>query len=71
MNSIFKSIYIPLEGGVWALQDEAGQQYLPINMPQSLKVANIRSSCQFAMSTHVSSIFQVGEPIRILSYKIL
>ncbi len=71
MNAVFKSIFLTLEGGVWVLQDDSGKQFLPVNMPQSLKVANMRSTCQLTMASHVFSVFQVGEPVRIISYKIL
>lgn len=70
MMKSYTSVYIPVEGGVWALKDQQGKIFVPMNMPSELKQTDCRSKCRLQGNLDVVSLHQVGEIVRILSYNI-
>lgn len=65
-----KVIKVNLEGGFWGIVDDAGQEWLPINMPEQLKVdgAAVEISAQ---EVDVMSMFNWGTAIEIRSFHTL
>lgn len=63
-------VRVNLEGGFWGIVDDAGKQWLPINMPEQLKVdgASVEVTAQ---EVDVMSMFSWGTTIEIRSFHTL
>ena len=57
--------YVDLEGGFYGIVDEAGNQYLPVNLPPDFKQDRLRVSFRAVTSqNHIG--FQIwGVPVRL------
>jgi len=71
MKQIYTSYFLPLEGGVWVLKDKFGKILIPSNMPSSLKHPHCKSECLLRPDINAVSIYQIGDIVKILSYKMM
>lgn len=64
-------VYLSIEGGFWGLVDEQGHKWLPLNMPEQLKVegANVFLTIREHPGTPTSQMW--GTPVEILSFPTL
>lgn len=60
--------YYNLETGFWGIETNTGKKYLPVNMPEQLKMRNKKVRCR-AILLEGDSFFQWGEMIRIISFE--
>ncbi len=60
-------VFQQLSTGMWGIEGKDGQNYLPINMPDQLKIegASIRVVVR---ESHMDSVFMWGTPVEILSF---
>ena len=59
--------FIDLEGGFWGMVDEEGNQYLPMNTHEQLKIENH----SFVMTIEVLDVMGMmmwGTPVNIISF---
>ena len=63
-------VKVNLEGGFWGIVDDAGQEWLPINMPEQLKVDGASVEVT-AKEVDVMSMFNWGTTIEIRSFHTL
>ena len=65
-----KAHYQNLGTGFWGIIGDNGKQYLPVNMPEQLKVkgAHVELSVE---DSDQGSIFMWGSPVKILSFHTL
>ena len=61
------TIYKSFEDGFWGL--EAEEKYLPVNFPEQFKTEGIKVDCVIALLKDVDTIFNWGQPCRIISFK--
>ncbi|NND09140.1 MAG: hypothetical protein HKN87_22445 [Saprospiraceae bacterium] len=70
MNIKGTVVKVNLEGGFWGIEDESGTQWLPVNMPDQLKVEG--ASVEIAAKrVDVMSIYNWGTTIEIISFHTL
>lgn len=62
--------YLDFEGGFWGIVDQSGKEWLPINMPEQLKVdgANVEIT---ASQSDVMTMYSWGVPIEITGFHTL
>ncbi|MCB0689611.1 MAG: hypothetical protein KDC53_23890 [Saprospiraceae bacterium] len=62
-----KVIYENLSGGFWGIKGTDGKEYLPVNMPEQLKVegANVEITAE---ESDQESIFMWGQAIKIVAF---
>lgn len=58
----------PFEDGVYGIEDKEGNQYLPINLPNQLKVEGKQIKCLIQPADVVSYIMW-GEPVELISFE--
>lgn len=63
-------IYQNISGGFWGIQGDDGKQYLPVNMPEQLKVEGAKVEIS-AVDSDLDGIFMWGDPIKITSFHTL
>lgn len=63
-------VYEDLEGGFWGILGSDGRQWLPVNMPNQLKVRDAAVEVT-AIDTEVESIIMWGTPIEIIAFHTL
>ena len=56
--------------GVWAIQDESGSIWTPINIPAQLKQRGQRVRA-VVQQTEAATIFMFGTPIKLLSFELI
>lgn len=67
IRSIFTVKYIELEGGFWGLIDDHGNQYLPLNLPEQLKL-NGQTATLSIETLDVMGSMMWGAPVNIVSF---
>jgi hypothetical protein len=60
-------VFQELEGGFWGLIDQAGNQWLPINMPEQLKYAG-KSTKVVIREVDMMTTSMWGRPVKIISF---
>ncbi|MDX1700200.1 MAG: hypothetical protein R3250_06245 [Melioribacteraceae bacterium] len=60
--------YIHLETGFWGIIGKNGKEYLPVNMPEQLKLNGATVKCTAEVLNDFDTIYQWGIPIRIISF---
>lgn len=65
-----KVVFEDMSGGFWGIIGENGKQYLPVNMPEQLKVKGAQVELSVEDSDQ-GSIFMWGSPVKILSFHTL
>ncbi len=63
-------IYEDLAGGFWAIKGSDGRQWLPVNMPNQLKVRGARVEIT-AIDSDADGVFMWGTPIEITAFHTL
>ncbi len=63
-------VFEPLEGGFWGIVDQSGQHWLPVNMPEQLKVRGAEVEVT-ALESDAMSIFNWGTPVEIRAFHTL
>ncbi len=65
-----KVVYKNLESGFWGIEDEKGNEYLPVNFPEQLKLegAAVHLTIQ---EIEAETLFMWGIPVKILSFHTL
>ena len=61
----------PLEGGLWGIIDEKGNQWMPVNFPEGLKKPGLQVSVIARERGDIVTFFMWGTPVSILSFRIL
>jgi len=62
--------YFDLEGGFWGITDDKGGQWLPVNMPEQLKMKDRKIKVTIK-EVDEETLFMWGTPVRILSFETL
>jgi hypothetical protein len=65
-----KVIYKDLSGGFWGIEGSDGKHWMPVNMPEQLKVKGALIEVT-AEDDDSEGIFMWGEPIRIVAFHTL
>jgi hypothetical protein len=60
-------VYQNLEGGFWGLEDENGNNYLPVNMPEQLKYEGKKVKLVIREADAAGTAMW-GRPVRIVSF---
>ena len=61
--------YIDVETGFWGIITDAGEKYLPINMPSQLKQENAYVRINARIKNSVGSIHMWGTPVEVVSFR--
>lgn len=61
-------VYKDIEGGFWGLIDDNGQQFLPINMPEQLKVVDKQVRVGGYIREDIAGIHMWGQYFEIQSF---
>lgn len=61
-------IYEAIDMGVWAIKDDSGTIWTPINMPEQLKYKGKKIKV-VATKVDVMTTTMFGQPIRIISFE--
>jgi hypothetical protein len=59
---------VGIEGGFWGLTGENGQNYDPLNLPDSLKRAGLRVRFWLRMRKDIATTHMWGTPVQIVAY---
>jgi len=70
MKKIYKIVSLPFEGHHYGLEDQSGNQYLPIELPASLKHQGLQVECDLRVMNDVNSFINWGTPVKIISFNI-
>lgn len=62
-----KVVHEDLSGGFWGIIGEDGTQYLPVNMPEQLKVKGAKVDLT-VQDSDMDSIFMWGQPVKIITF---
>ncbi len=62
--------YYNMAGGFWGITDQSGKQWLPINMPEQLKMENRKVKVKIK-EVEGDSIFMWGTMVKIISFETL
>lgn len=62
--------YHQLEGGFWGITDTKGGQWLPINMPEQLKMENRKVKVR-VKELDEETMIMWGTPVKIISFETL
>lgn len=65
---IGKVVYKTTEGGFWGIVDESGNEYLPINMPEQLKLEGRTIEVTVKPVEDYISMFMWGTPVKITAF---
>ena len=65
-----KVIFLDLGMGSWAIEGDDGRQWLPVDMPNQLKIKDERVFVT-ARESDLDSVFMWGTPIEIMSFHTL
>jgi len=57
--------FIPIEGGCWVLEPDAGGRYEPINLPARYQIDGLRVYVRFSEAHNVGSVCMVGTLVTI------
>lgn len=60
-------IFNELEGGAWAIEDEKGEKWRPVNMPDQLKIEGAAVTVH-AKELEGESFIMWGNPVKIVSF---
>jgi len=60
-------VYQNLEGGFWGLEDEKGNNYLPVNMPEQLKHEGKKVKVVIREADEAGAAMW-GRPVHIVSF---
>ncbi len=63
-------IWKNLEGGFWGIEDQKGQKWLPVNMPNQLKHEGKQVKVE-ATEAEVFGTAMWGQAVRIISFSTL
>ena len=61
--------YHDIETGFWGLTDQDGNKWVPVNMPEQLKVQNEMVRCTIRIMDDVVSVQMWGTPVKIISFE--
>ncbi len=61
--------YQNLETGFWGIVDVKGNKYLPINMPEQLKIDGAKVRCTVRKIDDVVSMAMWGTPVKVISFQ--
>lgn len=61
-------IYENLEGGIWAIKDQTGSIFAPINMPEQLKHKGKKVKVTLK-HVDVMTMTMFGDPVKIISFE--
>ena len=64
-----KIVYVPLEGGFWGVKTKKDKNYLPLEMPEILKIDGIEVTLKVRKVKDAVSTFMWGTPVEIIEYK--
>ena len=64
---IGKIVYVPLEGGFYGIEGVDGQEWYPIDLPDSFKEKGLEVVVQAVESPDTFSLAMWGTPIKILT----
>lgn len=62
-------VYNDLEGGFWGIIDEDGKKYVPVNMPEQLKIENKWSTIVLTEKSFDAGIQMWGTYVEIISFE--
>lgn len=60
--------YFNVEGGFWGITDQSGGKWLPVNMPEQLKMEGRKVKVK-AKEIDGDSIFMWGTMVKIISFE--
>lgn len=58
-----------LETGFWGITDTKGNNYLPVNMPEQLKIDGAKVRCTVRLMEDVVTIAMWGTPVKVISFQ--
>ncbi|HMQ07427.1 MAG TPA: hypothetical protein PKC30_09010 [Saprospiraceae bacterium] len=64
-------VYVPIEGGFWGVMTKKNRNYLPMEMPESLKKDGIEVTLKVRMVKDAVTMFMWGLPVEIIEYKMV
>ncbi len=62
--------FVDIETGYWALVHTEGK-YRIENMPEDLKIENLRINATIELIDNEMSVFMSGIPVKLINYKII
>ncbi|HMN89197.1 MAG TPA: hypothetical protein PKD70_02660 [Saprospiraceae bacterium] len=63
-----KVVFQEIGSGFWGIVDDAGREWLPLNMPEQLKHVGQRVSV-VAKAADVATVFMWGTPVQIIAFQ--
>jgi hypothetical protein len=63
-----KAVFKKVGPGFWGIEDNVGEKWRPVNMPEQLKQEGAKIRCIAEKIDNDVSIFMWGVPIRIVSF---
>ncbi|GAA5225371.1 hypothetical protein [Membranihabitans marinus] len=63
-----KVVYVDLEGGFWGIESLDQKKYLPINMPEQLKLKGKTIEIEAILRPDIQGMTMWGEYIEIITF---
>jgi hypothetical protein len=60
-----KVLFKNLGAGIWLIQDEAGNDWQPINLPKKFQQANLQIVCDMEEVQGGVSVFMAGKMVKV------
>jgi len=55
--------------GVWGITDTKGNDWMPVNMPDQLKVSGAKVRCTIRVLKDVATAAMWGTPVKVISFQ--